>query len=459
MNQKANSLANYGKEISKIQFNSYCYCRQPQLQFFSKEIEWYSLFDNRLLAVVIFDFTDNDYGYVILGRDENRLFRCIDGSKEFFSTVDLARQKLAQCIQNQYEFKIQDCYPQNDINKKRINLFKEIILPNKQHKNYRVLAKGKQFEAARNLISEIANSFIDNDGHFAREFQSVNFHARLWELYLHMYFNHNMNFHVTNQHASPDFELSCFGEKIFVEAATVNPSTDKKRPDAAYSFSPTSIQRKLRNFMPIKFGSVLLSKLNKKYWEKSHVKGHPLIIAIHDYHNDDSMTWSRTALANYLYGFEAKVKQGCPILKKISKHKWQGKEIKSGFFFQPESKYISGVLFSNQATLTKFNRMGRLGGLGGKQIKIVRISFLFDPDPNAFEPLIQFKDIDESDYEESWSEGLVMYHNPNAVFPLNPPCFDDISHVFYDKYDGLVGFSKPYDVLNSITLCFTDKLM
>jgi hypothetical protein len=70
--------------------------------------------------------------------------------------------------------------------------------------------------------------------------------------------------------------------------------------------------------MPIKFGSALLSKLNKSYWEKSHVQNHPLIFAIHDYHNDDSMIWSRTALVNYLYGIDTKVKDGTPMLIKKS---------------------------------------------------------------------------------------------------------------------------------------------
>lgn len=81
------------------------------------------------------------------------------------------------------------------------------------------------------------------------------------------------------------------------------------------------------------------------------------------------MTWSRTALVNYLYGMEAKLKNGSPVLSKISKHKWRGKVIPSGFFFNSEnSKYVSGVLFSYQATLTKFNRMGKLGGLGGSTV-------------------------------------------------------------------------------------------
>ena len=53
--------------------------------------------------------------------------------------------------------------------------------------------------------------------------ETADFQARLWELYLHIYF-HNAGLLIENNHAAPDFELSHFGEKVFVEAVTVNPS-------------------------------------------------------------------------------------------------------------------------------------------------------------------------------------------------------------------------------------------
>ncbi|HCJ4282395.1 TPA: hypothetical protein ACSH5C_001523 [Legionella pneumophila] len=456
MDNSIKKLLLFGKILSRIQFDAYCFCRQPQLQFYSKEIEWYSFYNNKLLAVIIWDFIDNDYGFVILGRDENRLFRCIEVSEVFKHSLTSTRHALYKKIKL-YELTIKDCYPQGVLNK-RIDLFKAIIDQKKQHKFYKILAQETRFEAARNLITEIANSFIDSDGHFEKEFQSNNFHSRLWELYLHMYFNHNMNLNVLKNHYAPDFELSYFGEQIFVEATTVNPSESKDRPDPKSTSDPKKIQKKLKNFMPIKFGSALLSKLNKNYWEKSHVKNHPLIFAIHDYHNDDSMIWSRTALVNYLYGIDTKVKDGTPMLIKKRFHKWKGKKIESGFFYNAtNSKFVSAVLFSNQATLTKFNRMGKLAGLGSNFVKMIRVCFLFDPDPNAFEPIMEYRDLDSSDYEESWSEGLVMYHNPNAVFPIPIEAFNDISHVFYDDIEGLVGISQPYEVLNSITYCFSEK--
>ncbi|MFY2629448.1 hypothetical protein ACOTCV_32805, partial [Achromobacter dolens] len=68
-------------------------------------------------------------------------------------------------------------------------------------------------------------------------------------------------------------------------------------------------------------------KLAKKYWEKEHVKGKPLIFAIQDFHAPNSMENSRTALPIYLYGMEwdwEKNAKGTLIItpKRIEQHVW-----------------------------------------------------------------------------------------------------------------------------------------
>src|SRR5216684_2810968 len=46
-------------------------------------------------------------------------------------------------------------------------------------------------------------------------------------------------------------------------------------------------------YMPIKFGSALKSKLDKKYWEKPHLAGMPLMFAIQDFSAPPSMIFTR----------------------------------------------------------------------------------------------------------------------------------------------------------------------
>jgi hypothetical protein len=428
----------------------------PLVRYTAEEIEWYSLFNNKLLGVVLRDVTDDDFGFIILGRDTRRLFRWIDGGPKFYATPNEAREALAIHLHKKYSGSIDSIYPQGDEAEPVLDLFKQIVPVDQQHHNYRVLVAEERYEAARNLISEIANSFIDNDGHYEREFQSTNFHSRLWELYLHIYF-HNAGFLIENNHAAPDFELIKFKNTIFVEAVTVNPSENPDRPDLPPPENETEIRDRLDDFMPIKFGSPLFSKVKKQYWLHDHVKGNPLVLAIHDYHNSNAMTWSRTALSDYLYGIRARVIDGKPFVSKIETHEWNGKVIPSGMFYQPDCENISAVLFSNQATIPKFNRMGKLAGLGSEKVKMIRTGFLYNPDPAAIHPIPFSKDIEDLDYEESWSDGLIMYHNPKAKHPIDPDLFPDISHVFYSEEDGFTGFHQPYDVLGSMTVVVTSQ--
>jgi len=447
----ARDIRRFGRKLTRRQFDAYCYSRMPLVRFTAEEIEWYSLFHNKLLGVIIRDVADDDYGFIILGRDARRLFRWIDGGPEFFETPKEAREALALHLSEKYSGPIEEVHPQGDEAEPVIDLFKQVVPVEQQHPNYRVLANEQRYEAARNLISEIANSFIDNDGHYEKEFQSANFHSRLWELYLHIYF-HNAGLLIENNHAAPDFELNRFGDKVFVEAVTVNPSDNPDRPDLPPPNNEQEIEERLNDFMPIKFGSPLYSKVKKQYWTREHVKDHPLILAIHDYHNENAMTWSRTALSEYLYGIRARIKKGKPVVTKITEHKWEGKSIPSGMFYQDGCENISAVLFSNQATIPKFNRMGKLAGLGSEDVKMIRKGFLYNPDPDAVYPIPFAKDLDDPDYEESWSDGLIMFHNPRAINPVDPEIFPDISHIFYSEADGFTGFHQPYDVLGSITI-------
>ena len=67
-------------------------------------------------------------------------------------------------------------------------------------------------------------------------------------------------------------------------------------------------------------------------------------------------------------------------------------------------------------------------------------------------------DVDDPDYEESWSDSLVMFHNPNATHPVPEHLFGDISNIHYSDEEGFFGYHQPYDVLESFTLLInTDK--
>ncbi len=441
------------REISRSQFNAYCYARQPHVRVISNEIKWYEAGNKKVLATLILDKTDLDYNFVILVRDARKLFRAWNISCNH-PTIEDAEQKLVQemaLLVNDGN----DVYEQGDETTPPHDILASVVSQDKQHEYFKVLANEQRMEAARNLIIEAVYSYVDVDGNYIKEFQTHGFDARLWELFLYI-FLYDAGFEFNQDYNAPDYLVSYFGKEVCVEAVTVNPSRNPDRPDPPPPQTDEEMQELCNDYMPIKFGSSLYSKLQKKYWEKPHVQGKPLVIAIHDYHMPGSMTWSRNALVEYLYGTRARVReengQKTVYEEVISEHTWQGKTIPSNFFNTENAENISAVLFTNTATITKFNRMGKLAGLGGDNIKMMRFGMKLHPDPGSLVPLKFTVDVDDPDYEEDWSESLIMYHNPNALHPVDIDCFNTINHLWIDRESGeLVGIQRDGDILSSMT--------
>jgi len=106
-----------------------------------------------------------------------------------------------------------------------------------------------------------------------------------------------------------------------------------------------------------------------------------------------------------------------------------GRSIPSGLFSQPEARYLSAVLFTNNATISKFNRMGTERGYGPPDVAMMRWGATYDPDPNAIKPR-KFGYVVGgygSDEWETFSEGLELFHNPWAQNPLDLRVLRDVS--------------------------------
>lgn len=463
------------REISLRQFNAFCYVRAPHLGIFSEEVAWFEAYDKKLVAAVTYDKIDGDFGFVILGRDKRKIFRAIDISPEFSRTQRRAKVLLFERLKK-YENDGLTIYEQGDEKTLPNEFLIPIVAKEKLHPYFPILVNQRGHEAASRIIQEIVYSFYDVDGNFIKDFQSTGFDGRLWELYLHVYL-YSAGFSIDKSYNAPDFMVSFWGEGYAIEAVTVNKSEkfdepSPKNPKEAFILS--------KDYMPIKFGSSLTSKLNKKYWEKEHVKGIPLILAIHDYHKAStieslgSMTWSRNALVDYLYGTRMKYELDAegriilqliktengvePELETITHHQWKEKTIPSNFFALPNSENISAVLFSNNATIATFNRMGTLAGLGRHDTTIIRTSQLYIPDPYSAEPVIKVSNISDPAYEESWGDGLMLYHNPKAKYPIDREKFPNVSHMYFDeKEQSLYGYTRPFDVLSSFTMVLITK--
>ncbi len=442
------------REITLKQFNAYCYSRQPLVRQLANEKKWFEGGNRKLLATVLYDNIDHDYGFVILVRDKRKQFRAWDVAASY-PTIDEAIEELStrmDLLVNDGN----DMYEQGDETTPPHDLLMPVVAPDKQHPYFKILTTEKRMEAARNLIVEAVYTYVDVDGNYIKDFQSTGFDSRLWELFLYIYL-YDAGFEFNQEFNAPDYLVSFYGQQFCIEAVTVNPSQNPERPDPEPPQSEEEMQALCDNFLPIKFGSSLYSKLQKKYWEKPHVQGRPLIIAIHDYHMQGSMTWSRNALVEYLYGKRIRAQEVDgemkAVVEHIESHSWQGKSIPSRFFATENAENISAVLFTNTATITKFNRMGKLAGLGSEEIKMIRVGTRLHSEPGSLKPELFEIDVDNPDYEEEWNESIFMYHNPHANYPVDPDCFSTINHMWEDPSTGeLVGIQREGDILNSKTL-------
>lgn len=415
----------------------------------SDEREWWANSEEKNLGIVLFEQPDQQWFWIILGRDERGVFRCVDINHSI-ETQEEASSELQQKLAEWGTRPEEDSF-QGDVTAKKNELFKLQASESKLHPIFKILTADESYSSARGLIKEIAYAFTDLDGNYVKDFQTTGLNGRLWELYLFA-FLHEQRFTITDEFDRPDFGAVKGGFPIAIEATTVNPTEGVDAP------KPTTTEERralLNDYMPIKFGSALFSKLRKRYWEPPHMQGAPLIFAVHDFHSEDSMTWSSTALHEYLYGLRARpgIDEEGNVrteTEPIAEHVWGEKRIPSGFFKQPDAEHVSAVLFSNAATLSKFNRIGKIAGFGSRDVHMWRVGDLWNPDPKATVP-IPFKVLIEPEkYSETWSEGVRVFHNPNALIPIPPELFPLCSHHWAEN-EQLIDYLPDHFIFNSKT--------
>lgn len=433
------------KKIDIKRFNALAaQSRSPAAAYMSEELEWYADASETVLGIVLRDTIDNDFVGIIMGRDEGGRFRSFDVQASI-PTLEEAKVWVQGGIR-WHAGTGQTTFPQGD-ETKGLDLFTPIVSIAKQHPFFTKLSQEESFIPAKTVINELMPHFVDIDGNFVEQFQSSGFDARLWELYLNTYLNEEQLF-FNREYNAPDFIVEKYGKQVAIEAVIVG----RRNDNSASLFQgepkllhPSDIAEKHKDEMPIKFGSPLFSKLKKEYWKLGHVAGNPLVFAIADFHDDQSMQWSSNALINYLYGVKhdfSHDKDGNLVISalKIEKHQVGDKVIPSGYFFQPDVENVSAVLFSASGTISKFNRIGRQAGFGPDNIIMHRFGTHHNHDPNASLPK-QFAYQVTTESNETWGEGLSMFHNPNAKHPVPEELFPSIAHHYYD--DGQIVSNLP----------------
>lgn len=450
------------QDIKRVRFEALAaYCRQPGALVAAEEVRWLEAYEEEVLIVVIRDIADGDYSAILLVRDLQERYRWAEMTK-FFDTIDEVLAAAPVLVEKIHaDFEIQRV--QGDERAKPVDFFTSVVAAEKLNGDFATINSLEGYSPAVELMKPMMRWYEDADGNFIEQFQTTGFDARLWELYLFAALVES-GFIFDKTFAMPDFcAQNAFG-KLCIEATTVNPS----RTLAGEPVPPPpldtqeQVQVFQRQYMPIRYAGPLTTKLGKKYWEKENVKGRPLVFAIQDFHAPNSMVMSRSALPIYLYGMVwdgNKNENGKLVITptKIETHVWGKKTITSGFFALPGAENVSAVVTNASATISKFNRMGVFTGFGSKRVYLVREGTAANLDPNSELPTIFSHNVNSPDYNETWIEGMDVYHNPNATYPLHPTMLPGAAHHWLREDGQLVSHVPKWQPFGSITRIFVEK--
>jgi hypothetical protein len=291
-------------------------------------------------------------------------------------------------------------------------------------------------------MDEVFAGFPDVDRSFVQEFQTGGFSPRVVELALFAYLE-EQGYTLDRSSPAPDFVIT--GEMpVAIEATTANPREGNDPDDVdptrgLLRLMPENLPAAQQEFI-FQAGKALRSKLLKRdaiglaYWEQPHVAGMPFVIALESFHSASSLFEAVGVLGQYLYGQRDVVNHDASgnfylSAAPITEHEHGGKTIPSGLFSLPEASHLSAVLFTNNATISKFNRIGTERGCGPTDIAMIRYGTICNPEPNATEPRLFAYLVGGSGagQHETFSEGLHLMHNPWAENPLDLRVLRDIT--------------------------------
>ncbi len=430
------------------------YCRHPMLVTLTREIEWHRTPNERVIGTLTRDLIDDDFGYVVLGRDKRLRYRAIDVNTSH-PTEDSARKELFDRMLH-HNAKDDASFHQGDEEGEPVDFFTPLVDEADLHPSFKILANKPHYSPARELITAMMRSYEDLDGNFIQQFQTTGFDARLWELYLFATFT-ELDFAQAETVDVPDFVLFCAGGRLGIEATTINPPNDGAAPNPK---TEEEFLDYLENYIPIKINRALKKKLNKKtpYWEKPEMEGIPFLIALQDFHSRTASKTIVNAATECIFGYRHSISDGKLSYKKLSEHAYCTAKEKSGFFGFPKSENVAAVLLNPQGTLPKFNRMGFLAGFGNSDVKMIRRGlqrnehYEDSPGPKFF-----VQEVHKAGYEESWVEGMVALHNPNAVNPIPPEAIPGACHEFLQTDGSIMSLYPDFHPLFSETAILLPK--
>jgi len=237
-----------------------------------------------------------------------------------------------------------------------MNLFKDLVSPNKQHKNYLSILKYPN-SADREELLRWSDNFPDRDNKLVKEFQTT-FNSSFWEIYLFALFN-EIEMKMDWSHSSPDFMIEYQNNKIVVEA-TIASSAMGKTPEWEKDLNkgaPTRF-KKMNMESIIRLSNSITSKhrkYKKSYSKLDHVRSSPFILAVAPFEQPHFNTQCEVPIMALLYDFYVDedaynsdphlYPNGPPDVSLGRVKKDNGAEIELGIFEDDNYSEISAIIW------------------------------------------------------------------------------------------------------------------
>lgn len=446
------------RKIGKLRFDAIAgYARRPMAAIFGRELGYFDHPSGRVLGMHLQDIEDGDHFGMVFAQDSRLRYRSVDmtpfvdSPKQALADLKVALDAAAQQPPEDHH--------QGDEKGAPVDFFTPVKPEMQLNHDFGALRMQEVFSPALGAIEPMMRWYDDADGNFVEQFQTTGFDQRIWELYLFATLI-EQGFELDRSDPIPDFHCSGLAGSMTIEAVTVGPTRKGSQIMPPPPMRTNEERRKyLRQYMPIKFGSALFSKLQKMYWRRSTVADKPFLLAISDFSSPGSMIHTQSALETYLYGMEHDTRReedGSLVItpRRIESHTWEGKTIPSGFFDLPDAEHVSAVISSTSGTVSKFNRMGLLAGFGSGRVLMIREGTIVDHNSSASAPKIFRAVVNAPGYTETWVEGLSVFHNPRALMPVDPRMFPGAAHHFAEADGRIRSFTPPFHPFGSVTRMF-----
>lgn len=308
-----------------------------------------------------------------------------------------------------------------------MDLFNPIVTPESLHPNF-VSVMTPDRVGEREVLASWADGFPDRDKKFVREFQTT-FNSSFWEIYLHGLFK-SYSFEMNWSHARPDFWLMTEHGEVIIEAVTANAASGATPEWKKTSAMTDRVRHK--EFWPlnreaiIRLSSALLDKWKKyrsSYGKMAHVSGKPFVVAIAPFEQPDFQYQYDRPMRALLYDDYVdedahtqapdRFPFGPPNVRLGSIEKDNGTSFDLGIFESDAWSEVSAVMFSCVATWGKTVAMSTRPRVG-----LITASW-----SNASNGASHFRKSQIGVPSENISDGLQIFHNPYAKYPLDVRIF------------------------------------